>query len=880
MKHVKKLLAALMALAMCFAVVPVFAVGGSGETGARIFTAEEKEARIGELLDFSSRLNEMDSRCGVPEEMRVPEDEYSLARIIVKCRGELDYTGSIAAVSGYNDWHIIQYKTPEEAREAVKRYSAMDCVEYAEPDIIMTVDATPGSSSFNSWGFGASHVNMYAYNQWLYSQYGSDLSNMPTAIVAVVDTGADLDHPYLSGRLVQGYNFIADNNNPEDGHSHGTHVSGTVVDGTFSNVKIMPIKVLSDAGEGTTTQVCLGMEYGYLNGADVENLSLGGGCDGGEEHHMMAEVIDLAYDNGTTVCVAAGNESDDAANYCPANVERACTVAAINSSHSLCYFSNYGPLVDIAAPGSGIYSSVPGGGYGSKDGTSMACPHVAAVAAQIKTANPDMSADDVVSCIKGAAQSISVSNIGAGMLYLAPDMYTLDPAANAEGEYNHFVSSGSYAWTVDGDSVVSGNAGVNGSTSTMKTELSLGFEHKLTFDYKVSSEQGHDYFRVKANGSTIFETSGEQGWQTHTVTIPGSGSVALTFEFSKDSSGASGSDKAWVRNVKVEGSLSSAANITGGTVPFTSSGNYPWIVDEAENAAKSGNAGVDNSSSVMTATAQFKKGMKLVFKYKVSAASGDVFIFKCDGNTALTSGGTHGYTDFEFTVPYTGSHTLTFEFKKNTSGSSGDDCAYVKAFASYHSFESAINGSDSFLPFDNDSEYPWCAVHDYASSTNWGEDNSTSYLTLTLDMTAGETLSFRYRSSSENNYDFFRFYVDNAQQVQCSGNTSWSSFTFTAQTSKSYTFKWTFEKDYSAESYDDAAYVDDVVYSGTVFTADGDVNCDGVVDEQDALLVLRYSMELIGEEGLEIARGDVNNDGVVDAADALIILRWALGLAD
>ena len=875
MKTTKKLLSLVIAALMVLVLVPTF--GGAAET-SRPLTESERAAKIEQLAQFASGVAEITKVYDKDIDAKKGAGEFALARIIAKSSAPISDENAVAQVSGYNDWYVFQYASPEEAEAALKRIKLMKGVQWAEPDGIMTVDATPGNSSFKSWGFGASHVNMYEYNQWLYGQYNNDLSSMPEIIVAVIDTGADSSHSFLSGRLVPGWNFVNNTNNPQDGHSHGTHVCGTVVDGTFSNVKIMPIKVLSDSGSGSTLNVGLGMEYGSLHGAKVENLSLGGGCDGGEEHHFMAEIVDSAFDNGTTVCVAAGNESDDAVNHCPANIQRACTVAALTTSHTLCYFSNYGDLVDIAAPGDNINSSVPGGGFSTKSGTSMACPHVAAVAAQIRTAFPDMSADDVVSAIKGAAVNINVSGIGAGMLHLSANMYTLDPAANAEGQYNHFVSTGSYAWTVDGDSVVSGNAGVNNTTSVLKTELSLGFEQVLTFDYKVSSQQDHDYLRVKANGTVIFETSGEHDWQTETVTIPGSGSVALTFEFSKDSTGASGSDKAWIRNVSVLGSLSSAGNVSGGTIPFSSTGEYPWTVDHAESAAVSGNAGVDNSTSVMTASGEYKKGMILTFKYKVSSAEGDVFAFRFDGAEVFTSGTTDGYVDYEYTVPYSGMHTFSFEFIKDGSGSDGSDCAYVKHLAAYHSFESAVNGSDNFLPFDNESDYPWYPMNDYVGSSNWSEDSTTSFFTLQLPMQAGETLTFRYRASSENNYDFFRFYVDGTQQVQASGNTSWTNFTFTATTTKTYLFKWAFEKDYSAASNDDSAYVDDVVYSGSVVDHDGDANENGEVNTLDALLILRYSMGLIDESQLNLERSDVDYSGVVDSADALIVLRRSMGL--
>ena len=878
MKRTTRLLSIVLAAIMALALFPV--TGGAKQT-ARPLTESERTAKIAQLNEFAADVAKITSVYNKNIEAKKADGEFALARLIVKSSAKLSDEKAVAHAAGYNDWQVFQYASSDEARAALARFKKMSNVEWAEPDGIVSVCATPGSNSFKSWGFGAGHMNMYEYNEWLYAMYGS-VENMPEVIVAVIDTGADANHPFLAGRLVPGWNFVNNTDNPQDGHSHGTHVSGTVVDGTFANVKIMPIKVLSDSGSGSNLDCSLGIEYAYLHGAKVENMSLGGPCDEGADHHLLSEAIGNAFDNGTSVVVAAGNESLDASTSCPANVERACTVAALQQNHSLSYFSNFGDLVDVAAPGEGINSSVPGGGFESNDGTSMAAPHVAAVAAQIKTANPDMNADEVVSAIKGTAQSINVQNAGTGMAHLAPNLFGLNPAVNASGVHYHFASSGSYAWTADGNSAVSGNTGANNSSSVMKTELTLGLHQSVTFDYKISSEQGHDYLRVKANGTTVFETSGEHGWTSETVSIPFTGSVSLSFEYGKDASGASGSDKAWIRNFRVNKSISSAANISGGTVEFTSTGANPWIVNDAENAAMSGNAGVHNSSSVMNASVTLKKGMIIAFSYKVSAEAGDSFLFKVNGSTVLTSGTTDGFVKYEYTAPASGTLAISFEFKKNASGSSGDDCAMVKAFDFFHSFASAINAGDADLPFNNEAQFPWLPMKDYVTSTNWYEAGTSSFFTLDLPMHAGETLSFRYRTSSVDGYDYFRFYVDGVKQTELSGETNWRTYTFTATADKTYTFKWSYEKhglDFSQwVGAEDAAYVDDVEYSGTTAVLPGDTDNSGTVNVADALLAMRFAMGLLDESMLNTQAADMDGNGTITVADAITILRIALGL--
>lgn len=748
MKLLRRLLAACIAMMMVMTALPVHADANSG----RAMSANEKEAKLSALMSFMNEVHDMKKTCAVKTDSS-DNDAYASARIIVKSKAKLDYEDAVGHVSGYNDWHIIQYSTPEEARRACKKYSSMSEVEYAVPDMRMKVFAAPGSNSFKSWGYGANYVDAFSYNEKLYAEYDQSIDSMPEIWVAVIDTGADTTHPFLAGRLVQGYDFVDNDSVPQDGHSHGTHVSGTIVDGTLPNVKVMPIRVLDNEGYGDTVDICAGMEYAYLNGCKVENLSLGGECDGienGEEHRMMAEMVDAAFDNGTVVCVAAGNETSDAIGVCPANIERVCTVASIDDDYTLSWFSNYGSIVDIAAPGSDILSSVPGGGYGYKSGTSMATPHVSAAAAMVLSHNPDIPADTVIDIMKGYSINIGLTNAGDGML----------------------------------------------------------------------------------NVTNLFE----------------------------------------------ERTLSQVANAATCLAEFTSEGNYPWVADTIEYAAKSGNAGINNSSSVMRTIVNAQKGMKIEFEYKVSSAQGDELMLTDNGSTVLRSGNTDGYVRYEHIFNSNGSHVLEFVFKKDAAGAAGSDCAWIRNFNVAHSFDSAINGSEYILPFENDSTFPWVPCEDYVKSSNEGVASSESSMTLTLDMKKDETLSFRYAVSSESNYDMFRFYVNGSKKIEKSGNADWVEYSFKATSDTTYTFEWVYQKDISVDNNRDCAMVDDVVYSGSTVPADGDADANGIVDMNDALLTMRFAIGLVDESAIDVRRADVDMSGDITLNDALMILRGALGL--
>lgn len=174
--------------------------------------------------------------------------------------------------------------------------------------------------------------------------------------------------------------------------------------------------------------------------------------------------------------------------------------------------------------------------------------------------------------------------------------------------------------------------------------------------------------------------------------------------------------------------------------------------------------------------------------------------------------------------------------------------------------------------------YPWqVGIVDgvpAAMSGNSGVGNSTSTMRLTIEMEAGETLKFRWKASSEEDFDYFRFFVNNSQTAELTGETDWIDYTFTAGSTRSYTFEWRFIKDPYVDGITDAGYVDDVEYSGAVMM--GDVNGDHLIDSIDALMVLRCAMQVIELTPAQLRAADVNGDGVVDSLDALVILRAAL----
>ena len=235
--------------------------------------------------------------------------------------------------------------------------------------------------------------------------------------VAVIDTGVDLDHPEFEGRIVSGYDFVDGDAIPDDEHNHGTHVAGTIagandgsgITGVAYDAQIMPVRVLDSDGFGTTEDIISGIRWAANNGADVINLSLGGG--GFSQDAFNA--IQYATDLGSVVVMAAGNSGLSQPGY-PAyySTHYGIAVGAVDSSSSLANFSNRAgnTIMDyVTAPGVAIYSSIIDGGYSIYSGTSMAAPHVAGVVALLVGYDDSLTPSQIERLISSSSSNSTTS---------------------------------------------------------------------------------------------------------------------------------------------------------------------------------------------------------------------------------------------------------------------------------------------------------------------------------------------------------------------------------------------------------------------------------------------------------------------------------------
>ncbi|MFI1651643.1 S8 family peptidase [Streptomyces avidinii] len=205
----------------------------------------------------------------------------------------------------------------------------------------------------------------------------------------IVDSGIDYRHPEFGGRARFGFDAIGDGRNGGDCNGHGTHVAGTVGGTTFGvarKVNLVSVRVLGCDGRGPWSGIIAGFDWVARNAQQpaVLNASLGG-----DRLDSVNAAATAVSDRGVLPVIAAGNENRDACRVSPASAPRVVTVGATDRFDQETDFSNWGECLDIYAPGKDIVSARLGGGSVALNGTSMAAPHVAGVAALYKAEHPN-----------------------------------------------------------------------------------------------------------------------------------------------------------------------------------------------------------------------------------------------------------------------------------------------------------------------------------------------------------------------------------------------------------------------------------------------------------------------------------------------------------
>jgi serine protease len=484
-----------------------------------------------------------------------------------------------STATGAHVFKIDRKVSVKEAAALAQEMMARDSsIEYAEPDLILRKMSTPTDPMYTQqWHYYETTGGLRLPAAW-------DSSTGVGVKVAVIDTGIR-PHADLSGQYVGGYDFISDATIGNDGNGrdadptdpgdwtaagecaagepasnsswHGTHVSGTIaaatnngvgVSGVAYGAKVVPVRVLGKCG-GYTSDIADAIIWasgGTVTGvpananvAKVINMSLGGGGACGT---TTQNAINSARSRGTVVIVAAGNENQNASNSNPANCAGVVTVAATNRNGARAPYSNYGTVVDVAAPGGDANgyilstlnagTSSPGAdNYAGYQGTSMATPHVAGVAALMLAKNSALTPDDIEAKLKSTARPFpgTCTSCGTGIVDAAAAVAaatgTTPPATTmSETESNNTISTANAIATAG--TTVSGNLSASTDTDYFVVQLPAGKTLTATLT-QGSTTNDYDLYIYNSAGTQLTSSTNGAG-ATDTASVVNNGTTTAS----------------------------------------------------------------------------------------------------------------------------------------------------------------------------------------------------------------------------------------------------------------------------------------------------------------------------------------------------------------
>jgi thermitase len=380
------------------------------------------------LLMLSGAASRAQTACGlgsfVPNQAIVKLDQGATITQINATYGST----VVEQFPGSTDVFLLGLPTSSGVKKTVERMVSDPRLLYAEPNFF--AQSPEGGGRHKAWGASdvAPTSQEYAI-QALGLVSAHSISQGEGTTVAVVDTGAQLDHPALAANFkrVNRYDFVGNDIDPSDRPvgkdadcdgdkdemvGHGTHVAG-IVDITAPEAKIMPLRVLDTEGYGNVFTIAKAVYFAEQNRANVINLSLGSPS----RSKLLQEVIEGATANGVVVAAAAGNSNSLVPHYpaagdgLVASADGLVAVTSVNMNDQKSDFANYGKWVDIAAPGESIRSAFPVSKYAYWSGTSMATPFVSGQAALIYAVQDSLDPVGVEDKIRSSARSLVAKDL-------------------------------------------------------------------------------------------------------------------------------------------------------------------------------------------------------------------------------------------------------------------------------------------------------------------------------------------------------------------------------------------------------------------------------------------------------------------------------------
>jgi len=382
--------------------------------------------------------------------LNTSRQKYSPGKILVKFKPEISAQSSADILKAYQpktyrlipkiNLYVMQVSEESTVEETLAALKNNPDVLYAEPDYRLRALTTPndvffdyqyalynpgGTLNLPDYPVGKRGADIKATTAWDY------VKGDPNLLIAVLDSGIDYNHPDLRNKVIStGKDFVNNDNDAFDDLWHGTHVAGIIaaetnntegIAGVAWNCRLLPGKVLSAEGEGDYSWLIEALIWAadYASGqakVGVINMSLGGD----EPSQALENALKYAYEKGIVLVASAGNDGAAGVLY-PAAYDQYClAVGASDYNDAVADFSNYGPEVDVAAPGVWVLSTIPLAfvdpeyypvPYAYASGTSMSAPHVAGFAALIKSAKPWLTAGEIMKLIKYTPDDIGSSGM-------------------------------------------------------------------------------------------------------------------------------------------------------------------------------------------------------------------------------------------------------------------------------------------------------------------------------------------------------------------------------------------------------------------------------------------------------------------------------------
>ena len=370
------------------------------------------------------------------EEKSAESDAYTLqdfqtARLIVRADGKFNKYGALEDVSGFEDFHILQYESPKVAMQAYTNLQSEKTVQNVAPDKVVAPlqgeeVKTLSKSDVESKDYLCDWSVNRTQSKRLQAYLQAEDIPMQEVVIGVIDNGVYYDHEFLEGRILRtGYNNT-ESGTPDDEYGapedHGTAVCSVIVDNTPQNVKIKMFKVLNDDGLAPTSMIATGILVAVQRNVDVISISLGYFDNSG----LTAAAVREAYACNIPMFACVSNDSMVNDTVVPANVPECIAVTSSNINGLISEWTTWTYKADIAAPGEDIAVATMQDEYDIWSGTSFATPCAAALGAILKSVYPNITVDEIDERLKETAFAIKepCGNSSAQGQYL-DDYYTI-----------------------------------------------------------------------------------------------------------------------------------------------------------------------------------------------------------------------------------------------------------------------------------------------------------------------------------------------------------------------------------------------------------------------------------------------------------------------